>query len=1084
MANEYLKRTPTSTGNRKVWTWSAWVKRNTLSDWMRLFNAGDGLIQLTVTDELRYRDETSVTDTDVVGTEKLRDTQSWYHILVYVNSTTSADNRVGLYVNGKRITEYSIEAYGTQPELGFINSITLHTLGCRNGPSEFFDGQMSDVFFVDGNSLLPDVFGFYKDGNGYISAGSTQSTDFRPGQWVPKPPRIIKTEINRRGGFGVNGFYLPMNSSNNFGADFHCTPNSILKLKENLPQPKVEIDGVGDYTGALRDDPFKDYLVLAIPGVSGGLQNGFGDYSAAIRGSGIAKSVTVATLNSTTPSISSSVSNYYGSSVYYPNDGTSTNGHLYVNNTDGFINGLNIPSASFTAEAWFYADSSAITNSPVLFSFGSTTDFRQIQVMLNTGGRVRHIWSSTGSGWNYDSTTANQYVHANQWTHFCFEKNQEVFTTYINGVETLVTTVNNTINYTPDRLVIGGHYRINLGSEPSSYYFSGYVQDVRLYTNIAKYKGGFDVPKPYTPIGIATWRAVPDTTANNFSTMNSLYLFGNTHTSWVSNITLSDGNLSASWSSGTGSNQHTRSNFAMLSGKWYFEGKLNSTSGGDFGIAFENHINDSVGYGSDQLGFSYRTDGQKQNSTSATAYASSYGTSDIIGVAFDADAGQITFYKNGVSQGVAFSGITIDQPAYFGCGKASSATTQTASFNFGQNPTFSGNTTSGTYTDSNGKGLFKYQPPSGFLSLCEDNLPTPAIKNPGEHFKTVLYTGDDNIGRSITGVGFSPDFVWIKGRSGAGDHGLWDSVRGGSLRLKSNSTDAEASNTGIISLSNDGFSLGNTGYNYGGGGGATYVAWCWKAGGAAVTNTDGTITSQVSANQDAGFSIVSWTAANPTGQNTLGHGLGKTPKFIIAKSRTSGIDHWVCYHNSLGKDKYILLSSTGESASSSNYWSTSEPNSTIFGVADALSSSNNEGNMIAYCWAEIEGFSKFGSYIGNGNTNGPFVYCGFKPAWVMIKSSNSLASGCISSGYNSWAIYDNSRDSVNPAGVNKILWANRSYAEGFRGQGSADSGIFPIDFVSNGFKIRSNSNCENNSNGGTYIFAAFAESPFQTANSK
>ena len=424
MANEYLRRTPTSTGNRRVFTWSGWVKKNEVEGGFgRFFESGAigdrTYFTHTEFDEIRFSEQAAFSNRDsLVSNYKLRDSSSLCHVMIAVNTTLSnEDDRVKIYINGSLINNHG---FSTDDPPG-LNAIFQHNeegetqyIGNSANQAADFQGYMSDVFHVDGQALTPDVFGKYDEGKGYISAGTTQATNFKKGQWIPKTPAIIKSVINARGGFGVNGFYLPMNSSNNFGADFHCTPNSILKLKENLPQPKAEIDGVGDYTGALRDDPFKDYLVLAIPGVSGGLQSGFGDYSAAIRGSGIAKSVTVATLNSTTPSISSSVSNYYGSSVYYPNNGTSTNGHLYVNNTDGFINGLNIPSASFTAEAWFYADSSAIANRPVLFSFGSTSDYRQFQLILDIGGKIRHIWSSTGSGWNYDITTTNQHVYADQ----------------------------------------------------------------------------------------------------------------------------------------------------------------------------------------------------------------------------------------------------------------------------------------------------------------------------------------------------------------------------------------------------------------------------------------------------------------------------------------------------------------------------------------------------------------------------------------------------------------------------------------------------------------------------------------------
>ena len=315
--------------------------------------------------------------------------------------------------------------------------------------------------------------------------------------------------------------------------------------------------------------------------------------------------------------------------------------------------------------------------------------------------------------------------------------------------------------------------------------------------------------------------------------------------------------------------------------------------------------------------------------------------------------------------------------------------------NFGQNPSFSGNTTAGTFTDSNSKGLFKYEPPTDFLALCEDNLPTPAISDPGEYFKTVLYTGSQTA-RSIQGLGFKPDLVWIKARSEVSSNALYDSVRGPTLGLFSNRTDAEETDTNnLTSFDDDGFSLG-TGYSSTGvnGSGRTYVTWCWRAGaGTTSTNTNGSITSVVSVNQDAGFSIVSWTASGAT--STIGHGLGKVPKFIIAKSRTSSGYGWTNYHTSLGKDAYIMLHSTNASASSSNYWGTSSPSTTVFGVAP-FAYNNNSGNMIAYCWAEIEGYSKFGSYTGNGSTDGPFVYCGFKPAFIMFKNADATGNWVMS----------------------------------------------------------------------------------------
>ena len=713
MANEYLKRTPTSTGNNKVFTWSGWVKRSIFTanyaGSQNLFRASGGsggdcgwrFDYTTPNDSLRLFLNGAASG-NVQADGKNRDASAWMHVMLSFNSTLDQDSeRARIYVNGVRVPDNNT-GYPTINYQTSFNERVVQAIGAwdnSGSPTEFFGGELTDIFFIDGQALTPDVFGFNKQGKGYISVGSTQATDFRPGQWVPKTPRVIKAEINRRGGFGVNGFYLPMNDSSNFGADFHTTPNSIITLKgEDLPQPRNGApETTNAYVSQLRTDPYAANLVLAIPFISGGHSSGAGDYSADIKGSGTNKTVT---LNGTF-SVGECAS-YYGSAL----KGSSGARWVEVAANSDFANLYDV---DHTIEFWYKNDAWN----------GGVIPHNDI-MGLNVSGSTSVAWRITFTDKNLNNQvedgielfgditfSTGQQILNNDWNHCAVVQEGNNTTIYINGVAQVV---GGKHGYSANKastgpIIIGADPRVN-PQDGSAYLFNGQLQDIRIYKGVAKYTGGFDVPKPYTPVGIESWRAVPDTTANNFATMNSLYLFGNTNTSWVSNITLSDGNLSASWTSGAGSNQHTRSSIAMLSGKWYFEGKLNSTSGGDFGIAFENHINDSIGYGSDQKGFSYRTDGQKQNSTSATAYGSSYGTSDIIGVTYDADAGEITFYKNGVSQGIAFSGISIDEPAYFGCGKASSSTTQTASFNFGQNPTFSGNTTAGTFTDSNGKGLF------------------------------------------------------------------------------------------------------------------------------------------------------------------------------------------------------------------------------------------------------------------------------------------------------------------------------------------------------------------------------------------
>jgi len=332
------------------------------------------------------------------------------------------------------------------------------------------------------------------------------------------------------------------------------------------------------------------------------------------------------------------------------------------------------------------------------------------------------------------------------------------------------------------------------------------------------------------------------------------------------------------------------------------------------------------------------------------------------------------------------------------------------------------------------------------------------INKPNLHFNTVLWTGTGS-SMSITGVGFQPDWVWYKGRSFAYNHGLFDVVRGTTNFLKSNSTDVEASVSGVTAFNSDGFSLGT---DAGGvGSGHTFVAWNWKANGAGVSNTAGSITSTVSANTTAGFSIVKWTPPTASTPQTIGHGLGVAPSMMIVKNREVAIS-WRVYHKSLGNTKALDLNNTNTPVTDSGFWENTTPTSTVFttGNGNGYSTGGSTDDFIAYCFAEVKGFSKFGSYVGNGSTDGTFVYTGFKPAFVIFKRSSSTGN---------WQLYDNKRLGYNAN--NNNFQSNLTNAE------STDS---DIDILSNGFKFRV-SGTDANGSGSTYIYMAFAENPFVTS---
>jgi len=334
------------------------------------------------------------------------------------------------------------------------------------------------------------------------------------------------------------------------------------------------------------------------------------------------------------------------------------------------------------------------------------------------------------------------------------------------------------------------------------------------------------------------------------------------------------------------------------------------------------------------------------------------------------------------------------------------------------------------------------------------------IDNPGLFFNTVLYTGNATDDRTVTGVGFQPDWLWIKNRTDTEQYRLQDAVRGATKNIKSSGNGVEeTTSNNVKSFDSDGFTLGVD--NAINGNGDNMVSWNWKANGAGSANTDGSINSTVSVNTTAGFSIVSYTG-NSTAGATIGHGLGVVPSMIIVKSLASS-DAWYVYHPELGATKAVFLNLNNAATTSSSYWNDTAPTSSVFSVAGDTST-NNSGGMIAYCFSEIQGYSKYASYKGNANADGTFVYTGFKPAWVMIKRTDSA---------DNWMLYDNKRDTINPQAV--ALNPDTSGAE--------FSTSNTLDFLSNGFKLKS-TEATTNASGGTFIFMAFAENPFVTAGTK
>ena len=513
----------------------------------------------------------------------------------------------------------------------------------------------------------------------------------------------------------------------------------------------------------------------------------------------------------------------------------------------------------------------------------------------------------------------------------------------------------------------------------------------------------------------------------NYATMNPL--------AKASQMTVSNGNLECI---ADGSWRSVLSTFGMTTGKWYWEQSIVSGVNMFSGIAKGNmDLSTFIGY-ADANGWGYyNSNGYKWNNGSGSAYGASVAAGDIVGIAFDADAGTIVFYKNGTSQGTAFSGLT--SGPYF---PAASSETQTVSINFGQRP-------------------FAYTAPSGYKALCTQNLPTPTIgattaTQAGKYFNPVLYTGNGGT-QSVTGVGFQPDFVWIKRRDTNQGHGLEDAIRSAGRTLDSSSAAAEVDYSAYFTaFTSDGFNMALGGGIFNANAG-TYVAWNWNAGGSNTTNTSGSITSTVRANTTSGFSVVTFTT-QASGTATVGHGLGVAPAFIITKLRAAS-NNWNSYHVSLGNSASINLNQSDAVFTGSTNWNSTSPTSSVFSLGSNWAGSYS---VVAYCFAEIAGYSKFGIYTGNGSADGPFVFTGMRPSYIMVKCSNST--------YN-WIVFDNKRSGFNVN--NDQLYPNTS-----GGEDAGGSGAQFIDLLSNGFKLR-NTAADKNAIGGTYIFMAFAEAPLK-----
>ena len=712
-----------------------------------------------------------------------------------------------------------------------------------------------------------------------------------------------------------------------------------------------------------------------------------------------------------------------------------------------------------------------------------------------------HTYYDTTSGDNYGAINDAVYRDVTCWYHIVWQVDAANQTSkiWVNGVEQSITSGSQPIggyNYTMNQ----SGYRMNIGIDawdhetPASIYLAEtHYSDGQLYdaTDFAytdaqtgqwRPKNGNVIKSNITYGTNGFWLDFRD----NTSTTTLGYDYSGNGNHWtLSNMSVSAGVNNDSMIDtptnnfpvinplhGTTTNVYDSRNgnldfnlanneFAICSvylptsGKWYAECVFTTIESGDVGVFNP----DAIHRPDDELSFDGRWSGVRYGKANGTAsiYTDNsavqsgltlIGNNDIVGILADRDAGTISFTINGSAKGTPVLISTIHHqnlPLAFRAARTSSSGSNVVGyFNFGQRP-------------------FSHLP-TGYRSLSSKNRATPSaagVIRPQRHFGVLSWSGNDS-SQTIDGLEFTPDFVWIKARRSGEHHFFTDIIRGAGHRLQSSSQAVESDRSSeFTSFVRGGFTVAGT-HNEINGGGVNIIAMCWKGGGAAVANSDGSIASQVSANQEAGFSIVTWTG-NATSGATVGHGLGKAPACIFLKGRNFE-DHWAVYHKGIGTSlsdsnrKTIKLNDEVVYQTSTGYWNDTSPTSSVFSLGNDQRTNKNTGTFVAYCWAEIPGYSSFGRYRGNGSSDGPYIHLGFKPAFIIYKKSDG--------GSDNWEMQNTTIDTDNP--VNESMYPN-TYGAQSTGRN--------VDFLANGFKIRNTNGSTNEGRSYTYIYMAWAERP-------
>jgi hypothetical protein len=1063
MAQEYFKRlNHSSSQSSKIMTMSFWIKLNEANANQDIFTGtgSSGTFRLRYSGDQnseptngRFQLEQSGTGSRAHTSQVFRDTTQFYHVVYSIDTTqASFGDRIQIYVNGvSQVLDYG-SALDQNTNLPFGDQDGTVYIGQNTANNIWLDSHLTDFYYVDGTRYDASYFG--KTVNG---------------KWVPKHPDGVLANIS----LGINGFHLPLNryDADNDFSTFDKSGASTTVV--GSPQWNGETPR-GEWSGGSSIATGGGYI--GVPASTFDFSGNTWTVECWHKPYGV-----VSNYQSILSNTASNDLNY----SFYANGGTgSTLSPRFYMDGDWTIS-LEPNAGNVSLRTWTHLAFVLDNGVARLYENGVQTAFQT--AASGTGSSsdsTAYIGFNTFNNVNHSAGGLDAYTYGLRVT-----RGQALYpngTTFTPG-DTSGTT------YTTD----GTNYSAITGTI-----------DFRQKTDVVT-PGSATTGMGFRHYGFNNVEKSKDSVSNTFPSFNS-------------NMTDLDRNAAARRSGGylyltQSSTQSDSLSVPSLgipkTGKWYMEVKWLGSSAyyGEFGIGNIDKGNFyKTGYNNSWMGdddnnghaiwywpWDYGSNQQRQglwnryyDGGSAPYVQNDFGTTidttkPTFMIAVDRDNGKFYFGYNGTwhvgDPAAGTGGITINNN---NDNWVPMATYWNASgyaemfWNFGQDGTLY-NTNSGTLqSDDSGYGQFAYSPPSGYNAICSENWPSNDIV-PSEHFKAIAFTGSDT--EFSINFGFAPDMVICKRRSD--DVRSWwslrNSIRGGDYEEVPNEDVAEryrpAAGYGGATFTSTGIDLGSgsqTDDNIGGAGGKPYVIYGWKAGGAAVTNTDGSITAQVSVNQTAGFSMVNFTYAS--GAQTIGHGLGKAPKFIMMRN-LSGVNNWDVYHDAVGPNYRMQLNNSSAQQDFTGPWNDTAPTSTVFSTNGWLGSGSN---VMAYCFAEIEGFSKFGMYRGTNEEYGPFINCGFRPAFVLVKIINS------GSNADNWILFDEARNTYNSNFMN-ALYPDIPNGENISGDefDSSNTVYDDIDFYSSGFRLRAG-NGRINSNGNQFLYVAFASNPVNTANAR